>query len=145
MPGILLDTHALYWLVSGEDALSEDALVAIANAQEAEKLLVSPITAWELSVATKKARVAGRPYLGDEPPDQWFRDAVEVTEARVVPIQQRIALEAAKVVTDTGHKDPGDCFLIATARIRKVALVTRDGIIRTIAGDYPGYIDLVVC
>lgn len=145
MPGVLLDTHTLYWLVSGEDALSEDAQVAIAEAQEAGELLVSPITAWELSVATRKVRVAGRPHLGNEPPDQWFRDAVEVTEARIVPIQQRIAFEAAKVVTDTGHKDPGDCFLIATARIRKVALVTRDGIIRTIAADYPGYIDLVVC
>lgn len=145
MPGVLLDTHTLYWLVSGENALSEDAQVAIADAQEAGELLVSPITAWELSVATRKGRAAGRPHLGDEPPDQWFRDAVDVTEARIVPIQQRIALEAAKVVTGTGHKDPGDCFLIATARIRKVALVTRDGIIRTIVADYPGYIDLVVC
>lgn len=145
MPGVLLDTHTLHWLVSGEDALSEDAQVAIADAQEAGELLVSPITAWELSVATRKERVAGRPHLGDQPPDQWLRDAVEVTEARIVPIQQRIALEAAKVVTDTGHKDPGDCFLIATARIRNVALVTRDGIIRTIAADRPGYIDLVVC
>lgn len=125
--------------------MSDDAQVAIAGAQEARALLVSPITAWELSVATKKTRVAGRPHLGDEAPDQWFRDAVEVTEARIVPIQQRIALEAAKVVTETGHKDPGDCFLIATARIRKVPLVTRDGIIRAIAGDQPGYLDVVVC
>ena len=145
MVGVLLDTHTFYWLVSGEDALSEDAQVAIARAQEAGALLVSPITAWELSVATKKARVAGRPHLGDEAPDQWFRDAVEVTEARIVPIQQRIALEAAKVVTETGHKDPGDCFLIATARIRKVPLVTRDGTIRSIAGDRLGYLDVVVC
>lgn len=145
MPGVLLDTHTLYWLVSGEEALSDEALFAIAEAQEAGQLLVSPITAWELSVATKKVRIAGRPHLGDVPLDQWFRDAVEVTEARVVPIQQRIALEAAKVVTDTGHKDPGDCFLIATARVRKAVLVTRDGIICTIANDNPGYIDLVVC
>lgn len=145
MPGVLLDTHTLYWLVSGEDALSEDALVAIASAQEAGTLLVSPISAWELSVATKKTRVAGRPHLGDEAPDQWFRDAVDVTEARIVPIHQRIALEAAKVVTETGHKDPGDCFLIATARVRKVALVTRDMTIRGLAEDRPGYLDLVVC
>ena len=145
MVGVLLDTHALYWLVSGEDTLSEDAQIAIAAAQEAGTLLVSPITAWELSVATKKVRIAGRPDLGAESPDRWFRDAVAVTEARIVPIQQRIALEAARVVTDTGHKDPGDCFLIATARVRNAALVTRDGLIRTIAADRPGYIDLVVC
>lgn len=145
MPGVLLDTHALYWLVSGEDELTEDALVAIGEGQEASALFVSPITAWELSVASQKNRVAGRPHLGDDPPDQWFRDAISVTDARVVPIHQRISLEAAKVVTQTGHKDPGDCFLIASARLKKVPLVTRDQIIRDIAADHPGYLDVIVC
>lgn len=145
MPGVLLDTHALYWLVSGEDELTEDALVAIGEGQEASALFVSPITAWELSVASQKNRVAGRPHLGDDPPDQWFRDAISVTEAKVVPIHQRISLEAAKVVTQTGHKDPGDCFLIASARLKKVPLVTRDQIIRDIAADHPGYLDVIVC
>lgn len=143
MPGVLLDTHTLYWLVSGEE--TEDALVAIGEGQDAGSLFVSPITAWELSVASKKTRVAGRPHLGDDPPDQWFRDAVRVTEAKVVPIQQRISLEAARVVTHTGYKDPGDCFLIASARVRKVPLVTRDGIIRGIAADQPDYLDVIVC
>ena len=145
MPGVLLDTHALYWLVSGDDVLSDEAKVAIAEAQSTRSLLLSPINAWELSVATRKVRVAGRPHLGDEPPDRWFRDATDVTRARIVPIQQRIALKAARVVSDTGHKDPGDCFLIATARLRRAALVTRDAIIRTIASDRPGYLDLIVC
>ena len=145
MPGVLLDTHALYWLVSGEDELTEDALVAIGEGQEASALFVSPITAWELSVASQKNRVAGRPHLGDDPPDQWFRDAISVTDAKVVPIHQRISLEAAKVVTQTGHKDPGDCFLIASARLKKVPLVTRDQIIRDIAADHPGYLDVIVC
>lgn len=145
MSGVLLDTHTLYWLVSGEVPLTEDALVAIGEAQEASALFVSPITAWELSVATQKPRVAGRPHLGDDPPDQWFRDAVSVTEASIVPIHQRISLEAAKVVTQTGHKDPGDCFLIASARHRRVPLVTRDQIIRDIAAEHPDYLDVIVC
>lgn len=125
--------------------LAEGALVAIGENQEAGTLLVSPITAWELAVATKKNRVAGRPHLGDDPPDQWFHAAVAVTEARIVPIQQRISIEAAKVVTHTGHKDPGDCFLIATARIRKVPIITRDNIICSIAADDPDYLDVIVC
>lgn len=145
MSGVLLDTHTLYWLVSGEVPLTEDALVAIGEAQEASALFVSPITAWELSVATQKPRVAGRPHLGDDPPDQWFRDAVSVTEARVVPIHQSISLEAAKVVTQTGHKDPGDCFLIASARHKRVPLVTRDQIIRDIAAEHPDYLEVIVC
>jgi len=145
LPGILLDTHALYWLVSGEVELLEEALVAIGENQEAGTLFVSPVTAWELSVATKKSRVAGRPNLGQDPPDRWFREAVRATSARIIPIRQRISYEAARVVTDTGHKDPGDCFLIATARVRRMPIVTRDGIIQTIAAERAGYLDLIAC
>jgi PIN domain nuclease of toxin-antitoxin system len=145
LPGILLDTHALYWLVSGDVMLTDEALVAIGESQEAGTLFVSPITAWELSIATQKNRIAGRPHLGDESPARWFQAAVAATEAKVVPIKQRISCEAAQVVIATGHRDPGDCFLIATARVRKLALVTRDTIIQQIAAADPNYIDVVVC
>jgi PIN domain nuclease of toxin-antitoxin system len=145
LAGILLDTHALFWLVSGEDMLTEAALVAIGVNQAAGTLFVSPITSWELSVATQKNRVAGRPHLGEESPAQWFRAAVAVTEAKVIPIKQRISCEAAQVVVATGHRDPGDCFLLATARVRKLALVTRDRIIRQIADADPDYIDIILC
>lgn len=145
MPGILLDTHALYWLVSGERELLEEALVAIGENQEAGTLFVSPISAWELAIATRKNRVAGRPHLGGDPPDRWFREAVRVTSARIIPIQQRISCEAARVATDTGHKDPGDCFLIATARIRRIPIVTRDEIMQSIAAEEDGYLDVIVC
>ena len=145
MSGVLLDTHALYWLVSGEAALLDEALVAIGESKAAGRLFVSPVTAWELSIATKKRRAVGRPHLGDDPPDRWFREAVRATSARIVPIRQRIACEAARVVTDTGHKDPGDCFLIATARVRRMPIVTRDGMIQSMAAERPGYLDVIVC
>lgn len=131
--------------MSGEEPLTEESLVAIGQAQEDRRLFVSPITAWELAVASTKARAAGRPNLGGDPPERWFKDAVSVTESKIAPIQQRISIEAAKVATFTGHKDPGDCFLIATARVRRVPLVTRDGIIRAIAADREGYLDIVLC
>jgi PIN domain nuclease of toxin-antitoxin system len=35
LPGILLDTHTLYWLVSGEENLTETALNVIGQNQEA--------------------------------------------------------------------------------------------------------------
>ena len=145
MAGVLLDTHALYWLVSGSQELARDALAAIGDNQQSETLFVSPVTAWELSIATQKSRASDRPNLGDVPPERWFRDAVRATAARVIPIRQRISCEAAKVVTDTGHKDPGDCFLIATARVRNMPIVTRDGLIRSIAEENAGYLDVIVC
>ncbi len=145
LPGILLDTHALYWLVSGETALTDEALILIGENQESGTLFVSPISAWELAIATQKSRVAGRPNLGEDSPDRWFRQAVKATSASIIPIQQRISCEAAKVATDTGHKDPGDCFLIATARVRRIPIVTRDGLMLAIAAEDDGYLGVVGC
>lgn len=145
MPGLLLDTHALFWLVSGEVTLTDEALVEIGLAQAAGNLYVSPITAWELSVATQKPRVTGRPHLGTDPADRWFREAIRATTAKIVPIHQKIALQAAKVVLATGHKDPGDCYLIGTARARRIPIVTRDTVMEDIAANDPGYLSVFVC
>lgn len=54
-----------------------------------------------------------------------------------------IALEAAEVAQSTGHKDPGDCYLVATARIRNVPVITRDRVILTIATT--GFVEAVAC
>jgi PIN domain nuclease of toxin-antitoxin system len=145
LPGILLDTHVLYWLVRGDGELSEESLVAIGENQQAGTLFVSPITAWELSVATQKKRVIGRPHLGDDTPERWFRAALRAAAARIIPIRQRIAYEAAKVARESGHRDPGDCFLMATARVHRIPLVTRDELIRSIAAELPAYLTVINC
>jgi PIN domain nuclease of toxin-antitoxin system len=143
--GLLLDTRALYWMVSGEDTLTDQVLAEIGLAQSASHLYVSPITAWELSVATQKPRQTGRPHLGNNPVDRWFREAIRATTAKIIPIHQIIALEAANAVLATGHKDPGDCFLIAAARLKKIPIVTRDSAMRKIARGDPDYLTVVVC
>ena len=43
----------------------------------------------------------------------------------------------------TGHKDPGDCYLIATSRVREIPIITRDPVMRNLATD--GYLDVIVC
>ena len=145
MPGILLDTHALYWLARNEGSLTQDALIAIARNQEAGTLFVSPVSAWELSIAVQKRSIAGRPDLGSDLPDQWFRAAVRATGARIVTIGVRISLEAARVVTDTGHRDPGDCYLIATARVRSIPIVTRDARMLAMAKANADYLTTIKC
>ncbi|MFN7010493.1 MAG: PIN domain-containing protein [Allorhizobium sp.] len=72
-----------------------------------------------------------------------FRSCHAATKARVVPIHLRIACEAAAVVTDTGHKDPGDCYLIATARVKKLAVVTRDSVMLRLAS--PSQFNVIIC
>jgi PIN domain nuclease of toxin-antitoxin system len=142
LPGVLLDTHTLYWLVSGVKPLTDEALVAIGESQAAGTLFVSPITAWELSIAAQKPPHRDPPQLNSTI-SKWFRAAVRATSAKLIPIQQTIALEAAEVPVATGHRDPGDCYLIATSRVRKIPIVTRDALVRKLATD--GYLDVIVC
>jgi PIN domain nuclease of toxin-antitoxin system len=47
------------------------------------------------------------------------------------------------VVAATGHKDPGDCYLMATARVRRMPIISRDRAMQAIAAT--GYIDIVSC
>lgn len=143
MSGALLDSHALYWLVSGEQRLTNEALVAIGESQAFGRLYVSAISAWELSIAARKPPHREPPRLGEGGPRRWFSDALRATGAKVAPIRQRIALEAAAVVGETGHRDPGDCYLIATARQMRLPLVTRDGLLVDLAAS--GYLRVVIC
>ncbi|MGZ2487206.1 PIN domain nuclease of toxin-antitoxin system [Rhizobium pisi] len=105
-------------------------------------LYVSPITAWEMSLAARKRNNA--PQLGQGSAGKWFRDAVRQTTAKIAPISQKIAIEAAEVASFSGHKDPGDCYLIATARMRKIPIASRDGVVVEMAG-HPNYLSLIEC
>lgn len=142
LAGVLLDTHTLYWLVSGAKPLTDEALVAIGESQAAGTLFVSPITAWELAIAAQKPPNKDPPQL-NLTISRWFRAAIRVTSAKIIPIQQKIAIAAAEVPVATGHKDPGDCYLIATSRVRKIPIITRDAVVRRLAAD--GYLAVIVC
>jgi len=141
---VLLDTHALIWLVEGA-ALSDQALLRIVRAQQTRSLYVSPISAWEAGLAMLKPDLAKRPNLLGLSPDVWFRRSVRSLEARTVPIGHKIALEAAKVPSILGFGDPGDCFLIATAHLHRLTLITRDARIKVLANHDPRYLQVLDC
>jgi PIN domain nuclease of toxin-antitoxin system len=138
---VLLDTHALLWLVRGEFRTAA-AIAAVRTAQEEGCLYVSAISAWELGVAELKRR--DRPDLG-MPAAAWFRQAVAATGARLAAISISVAAEASTVPTVYGSGDPGDCFIIATARVRRMSVVTRDGRMLALAMSAPDYLEAVEC
>lgn len=144
MAGVLLDTHALIWLFSGEP-MTIDALTAIAEARMEDRLFVSPISAWEAGLAVRKTNPARRPNLLGRDAVSWFRAGRAAIGARIAPIGQTIALEASKVPALFGHNDPGDCFILATAKVRRLAIVTRDKAMAKIAGAHRGYVGVVAC
>jgi PIN domain nuclease of toxin-antitoxin system len=142
MAGLLLDTHTLIWMISGE-GLSPSALPRIAAAQSSNTLYISPITAWEVGVAMSKPR--NRPNLLGLPVEAWFPEAVRNTGALVAPVNEEIAIEASRVPSIYGSGDPGDCFLIATAHVHGFSLLTRDEKILSFAHSAPEYLSAISC
>ena len=144
MSGVLLDTHALLWLEQ-RLPLKGAALFAIADSRSTNALFVSAISAWELGVALRKTKEEKRPQLDGIPIDHWFPRVIAELRAKVVPVTQKIALEAAHVPEWYGYGDPGDCFLIATARVRNLTLITRDRRILNLAHLEPDYLTVIEC
>jgi PIN domain nuclease of toxin-antitoxin system len=125
--------------------MEEDALVAIARAQMAATLYVSPITAWEAALAIRKTNPDTRPNLLGQDAATWFRDGRKAIGARLALIGSKIALEASRVPAVAGQGDPGDCYIIATARIKDLTIVTRDRAMIDLAADSAGYIRVIGC
>lgn len=138
---MLLDTHALLWLVRG-DFRTQAAIAAVHAAQDKGRLYVSAISAWELGGAELKHR--GRPELG-MPAAAWFRQALAITGARLATISIAVAAEASTVPAVYGSGDPGDCLIIATARLRRMPVVTRDGRMLALAASDPEYLGVAGC
>ena len=113
---LLLDTCGLLWLAAGHRRLSAAARKRI---DSATLVGVSAITAWE--VGLKAAR--GELKLPMEA-EEWFEGVVEHHRLQVFEITPRIAFEANRLPWH--HRDPADRFILATARLHHMAVVTAD-------------------
>jgi PIN domain nuclease of toxin-antitoxin system len=142
MSAILMDTNALVWFANG-DSILPAALNAIARAQDIGRIYVSSISAWEVSLAAKKW--TNRPNLGGLNAQQWFSAVLNISGIKLAMPSRRIALEAAEVPPIYGSGDPGDCFLIATARVKRVPIVTRDAAMIGLSEVDPKYLKTIPC
>ena len=113
---LILDTCALVWLVSGNKRLSEDAKVEI---EAAQVVYVSPISAWEVSLKT--ARGALELPL---PPREWFDRALDAHHLTLSDLSVDVLMRANELPWH--HRDPADRFIIATAKLDSLVVVTDD-------------------
>ena len=126
-------------------ALSYSASRAIVQAQARRNFYVSPISAWEIGAAATKKNVANRPPLNGLTPDVWFALNLVKLRLKLAPLTPQIAVETARLPALYGSGDPGDCFLLATAHIRKLTLITRDARILSFAKSIPDYLSVIQC
>ena len=121
---ILLDTHAVVWLVAEPTRLSRAAATAIRSARAGDGLAIASISLWELAVLFARGHL--RAYGTVE---GSVRLVVESAGANIRSITPMIAALAADF--PQGYpRDPADRLIGATARAEGLALVTRDKHIR---------------
>ncbi|HQZ66918.1 MAG TPA: type II toxin-antitoxin system VapC family toxin [Planctomycetaceae bacterium] len=105
---LLLDTHALLWLASGDARLSQPARNAIADS--ANTLTISVATIWELAIKTTKPQ---QPLMLIDPLDVYLAKCLPTYGIDVLAIQQAHALSVLELPHH--HRDPFDRIMIAQA------------------------------
>jgi PIN domain nuclease of toxin-antitoxin system len=116
---IVADTHAFFWWAHDRPRLSDAAREAL---DSADRVLVSTITCWEISLLAKKGRITL-----DRDPLDWIAAALMRTRAEAIPLDVEAAVRAPQFEQ---LRDPADQMIVATALFFDVALVTKDERIR---------------
>lgn len=122
---LLLDTHALVWWVAEPGLLSS---VAAAAVRDADTVVVSAASAWELALLVAAGRIAV-----DRPVGAWFGEVLRRPRVRAAPVDAEVAIASVALGQRGFHGDPADRFLYATAARGRLPLVTRDTAITAFA------------
>jgi PIN domain nuclease of toxin-antitoxin system len=121
---ILLDTHALLWWQAGGERLSRTAVNAI---DSAAAILISPMTCWEVATLHRLGRIEL-----DRDPASWAANLLRTDRVGLVPLTAEAATWAGQI-DESFPGDPADRLLYATARDRRVPLVSKDAALQRFA------------
>ena len=118
MTPILLDTHAAVWATAG--MLRPAVQKRIDAAARDGRLLLSPISAWEIGMLVGKGRLSLAVST-----EAYVREMFALSGVVTAAISPTIAVEAA-MLPQPMHADPADRILAATAIAYGASLMTRD-------------------
>lgn len=117
---IVLDTHTLVWWVTGDATLSKKAKSVIDREQDGGEIIISAISAWEISMLVEKDRLVLSMDVSS-----WLATVAEIEGVNFLPVDVEIANKSV-VLPGEFHKDPADRMIVATARKLAVPVVTKD-------------------
>lgn len=123
MSPLLLDTHALVWLLSANPRLGPLARKAIQHAADNDALYLSAISSWEIAVLVSKGRLILERDVGE-----WIDTALALPGIRLEPLSPAVAVASTRLEGEI-HADPADRIIAATARHLGATLVTADGLL----------------
>ena len=111
----LLDTHVWLWGITEPERLPTSVRTELEMASEPPRL--SPISLWEVILLAERGRITLSPN-----PRTWLREAARTV--REVPLTFEVAAASRRLRLD--HEDPADRFIVATAKVFGLRLVTAD-------------------
>jgi len=116
---LLLDTHALVWVMNGNPRLGRAARTAIEI--PSNPLFVSAASVWEAAIKFRLGKFPEAALLVDRP-----RKVLESLEIGDLPISLEHARLAGSLSAQ--HKDPFDRMLAAQALLEGLTLASEDAI-----------------
>ncbi len=115
---ILLDTCTILWAVSQPEKITPEACELILR--EDSQVCVSAISCAEIAMASERGRIEL-----DRHWKIWFRHYISVNDWKCFAIDLQI-IEEAYSLPEPFHKDPADRIIVATARVSRSQLITKD-------------------
>jgi PIN domain nuclease of toxin-antitoxin system len=122
---LLLDTHIWIWNDLEPWKITSDINRELASPDN--QLWLSPVSVWETVVLLEKRRISLKQDFG-----QWVQESVEALQLQEAALTWQVACELR--FNPLGHGDPADRFLVATAKVYDLTLVTADERLLNVAG-----------
>lgn len=133
---LLLDTCAAIWSVQPDRRFAATDLELVRTKAEGGRILVSPITAWEVGQLVSLGRL-----LLTASPERWFAElATDGVELAPMPPETLIQ---SSFLPHSRLRDPADKIIAATARALGCIVVTRDAALLDYAE--AGWISALAC
>jgi PIN domain nuclease of toxin-antitoxin system len=114
---LLLDTHIWLWALLEPQRLAKRLAAELESTEN--ELWLSPISFWELIIMHHKGRM-----LIEEKVQNWIARAMRARPLKEAPVTFEVAREVERF--EVPQRDPADRFLVATARVFNLTLVTAD-------------------
>jgi len=114
---VLLDTCTVLWATLAPGTLTLKAQQTIANPENT--ILVSAVSAWEISTKVRLGRLPGAEKL-----EQSFIEVMEQAGYTLLDVDMRSALRAGRLTAE--HRNPFDRMIAAQALGMDIAVVTPD-------------------
>lgn len=116
---MLLDTHVLLWLMSGDNKLGKKNRRLIDEAYHQEEVAVSAISFWEIAMLKNKQRIElNENVIG------WRK---QLLRQGLIEFHIDGEVSVFSTTLDNFHADPADRFIVSSAILNSATLLTADG------------------